>query len=62
MTVKTKETTLSNLFHRFCNSIIFVFMATIFFLAENVKAENSSDEIFNNPKSEYTKNLIRSVL
>ena len=27
-----------------------------------VVEENSSDEIFNNPKSEYTKNLIRSVL
>ncbi len=27
-----------------------------------VVEENSSDEIFNNPQSEYTKNLIRSVL
>ena len=27
-----------------------------------VVEENNSDEIFNNPQSEYTKNLIRSVL
>ena len=28
----------------------------------NVVEENINDEIFNNPISEYTKNLIRSVL
>ena len=28
----------------------------------SVVEENNSDEIFNNPKSAYTKNLIKSVL
>ena len=46
MIVKSKETILFYLQHRFCNSIIFVFIAAIFFIPENVQAENSNDEIF----------------
>ena len=44
--VTNKEKILFYLLQRFCNSMIFVFMVTIFFVPENVRAENSNDEIF----------------
>ena len=46
VTVTNKQTILFYFLQRFCNSIIFVFIAAIFFVPENVQAENSNDEIF----------------